>query len=496
MAMAKIESGNSQFFLINGLPKQRGEYELVTDTDGATELLGIRMVGRDGWVIDCELQPVTNYTDNTNASIPTLSAFFNYVTPFMFFEGGSGGSPIPNPAGNWQSARLATTTNITLTGLQTIDGVPLNSGDRVVVWQQGVQSQNGIYVASSGTWARAADASILTDFVLGKEINVLAGATNQGAIFINNSPEPVTVGSTSIQFLKSSSDFPRVSQSPVLLGRYTAGAGRVEEVLLGTGFAFAGSTLNFNGILQGGNSFGAAVRIGSNDLFDLELETNNTVRQTIASDGRIGVGVAPVLNTAFAIQGVGATSGTSSFLVLNGSGAEIIRARNNRTILIADDTGRALETFTGGRVDFGSGRLIQLFGGTGQSLFQNVSGNLTVQIIPNNAVVRISATGQGHVDFTIDGGNGNGAFRNDSNQRYVTYVRATTQTVFGEVTAATTPRAQVEIISTTRGFLPPKMTTAQRDAVAWAAIDAGMVIYNITTAKLQSWNGTTWNDLF
>jgi hypothetical protein len=53
--------------------------------------------------------------------------------------------------------------------------------------------------------------------------------------------------------------------------------------------------------------------------------------------------------------------------------------------------------------------------------------------------------------------------------------------------------AKLDVSSTTQGFLPPRMTTAQRDAIA--AI-AGLVIYNTTTNKLQCHNGTTWNDLF
>jgi hypothetical protein len=89
--MAKIEAGNNQFFLINGIPKQRGEYEIVTDVAGGVELVGIRMVGRDGWVEGCQLKPVTAYTDSTNTPIPTLNAFFSYVTPFFFREASSGG---------------------------------------------------------------------------------------------------------------------------------------------------------------------------------------------------------------------------------------------------------------------------------------------------------------------------------------------------------------------------------------------------------------------
>jgi hypothetical protein len=54
--------------------------------------------------------------------------------------------------------------------------------------------------------------------------------------------------------------------------------------------------------------------------------------------------------------------------------------------------------------------------------------------------------------------------------------------------------AQVQIDSTTQGFLPPRMTTTQKNAIASPA--AGLVVYDSTTNKLCCYNGTTWNDLF
>jgi len=52
--------------------------------------------------------------------------------------------------------------------------------------------------------------------------------------------------------------------------------------------------------------------------------------------------------------------------------------------------------------------------------------------------------------------------------------------------------AEVEIASTTQGFLPLRMTTAQRDAIASSV--TGLTIYNTTVNCLQSWNGTLWDD--
>jgi hypothetical protein len=56
------------------------------------------------------------------------------------------------------SVRVATTTDISLTGNQIIDGVTLSDGDRVLVKDQTNQEENGIYVYNSaGAWTRALD---------------------------------------------------------------------------------------------------------------------------------------------------------------------------------------------------------------------------------------------------------------------------------------------------------------------------------------------------
>jgi len=59
-------------------------------------------------------------------------------------------------------------------------------------------------------------------------------------------------------------------------------------------------------------------------------------------------------------------------------------------------------------------------------------------------------------------------------------------------TTAPNASAKVEISSTTQGFLPPRMTTNQRDSITSPAI--GLTIYNITANCLQWWTGSIWFD--
>jgi hypothetical protein len=53
--------------------------------------------------------------------------------------------------------------------------------------------------------------------------------------------------------------------------------------------------------------------------------------------------------------------------------------------------------------------------------------------------------------------------------------------------------AALDVSSTTKGFLPPRLTTAQRDAIS--APPAGLTVYNTTTGRLNFHNGSTWNAL-
>ncbi len=50
--------------------------------------------------------------------------------------------------------------------------------------------------------------------------------------------------------------------------------------------------------------------------------------------------------------------------------------------------------------------------------------------------------------------------------------------------------ALLDVMSTEKGFLPPRMTTTQRDAIASPA--TGLEIYNTTTNTKNVFNGTAW----
>ncbi len=99
-----------------------------------------------------------------------------------------------------QSVRVATTANITLSGLQTIDGVTLVANDRVLVKNQGTGSQNGIYVAASGAWSRATDADENAEVTAGLAVMVTEGSTQADTQWVLTTNDAITIGSTALVF--------------------------------------------------------------------------------------------------------------------------------------------------------------------------------------------------------------------------------------------------------------------------------------------------------
>lgn len=91
------------------------------------------------------------------------------------------------------SVLVATTANIVLSGLPTVDGVVLTAGKRVLVRAQTAAKDNGIYVAGAGAWTRAADANTNAKVTPG-----LLVAVEQGTLYGDSAWQLVTDGAISL----------------------------------------------------------------------------------------------------------------------------------------------------------------------------------------------------------------------------------------------------------------------------------------------------------
>ncbi|MCS7028624.1 MAG: hypothetical protein NZ519_07660 [Bacteroidia bacterium] len=330
--MAKIEAGNDQYFFINGIPKQRGAYELVHDVVEGIDYIGIRMVGRDGWVEGCQLQPVSNYTDNNDTPFANLNSFFVYVSAFMFDSsgagggGGGGGGPV-----NWVDiigkpttfppiphTHVSTDISDFTEAVQDVVGTTLIGGTGIAVVYD--DSANTITISSTintSNFILQNGNAFGTAITIGSnDAQPLQLETNNTVrlrisdIGIINVPNFTGTGNR-VVIASPSGDLSTVTISSLISGHthtssdITDFTEAVQDVVgatlvAGTGIAVVyndtantitiSSTINTsNFILQHGNTFGTPVVIGSNDAQNLEFETNNTVRLSISPTGTINI---------------------------------------------------------------------------------------------------------------------------------------------------------------------------------------------------------------
>ena len=127
---------------------------------------------------------------NGSAGAPTFRSLVAADIPALTLEN------IPD---SWvkRSVKVATTANITLSGTQTIDGVAVAAGDRVLVKNQTSAAENGIYVASATAWSRAADANISSELAAAT-VGVDQGTTNGGLSFDTDFKSADTLGTTAM----------------------------------------------------------------------------------------------------------------------------------------------------------------------------------------------------------------------------------------------------------------------------------------------------------
>lgn len=96
--------------------------------------------------------------------------------------------------------KAATTANITLSGEQTVDGVSVVEGDRVLVKNQTTGSENGIYGVSTGNWQRTRDFDGAYDVVEGTRVLVMRGTINALREYYVATHDPITLDTTSLTF--------------------------------------------------------------------------------------------------------------------------------------------------------------------------------------------------------------------------------------------------------------------------------------------------------
>jgi hypothetical protein len=257
---------------------------------------------------------------------------------------------------NGTSGVGATLTNAGTQVALVIDGVTLSVNDRVLIYTQTDQTQNGIYVVSnvgsgSTNWVltRATDADSYglaspDELGEGSTVFVQQGATGAGETYLCNTPGTITFGTTNITFVQISS---------------------VQIYSAGTGLTLTGTEFSITDVGTAG-TYGSASQV--------PVLTTNAQGQ-----------VTGVTNTNIAIAGTAITSGTVA-VAYGGTGQT---SYTNGQLLIGNTTGNTLVKAT-------------LTAGTGIAI-TNGAGSITVAAINNGTVTSVDVSG-GTTGLTTSGG--------------------------------------------------------------------------------------------
>jgi len=161
---------------------------------------------------------------------------------------------------------------------------------------------------------------------------------------------------------------------------------------------------------QGGNTFGAVARLGTNDLFALEFETNNTLYGQIGSDGRWSIGtVAPVAGTRLTVTGIGPGT-TYAARFYNSTPTDLLSIRDDGVVSINGASAVDPLTLTGifastqsAFTFIHSGAILWLNGNTVQSLWYIQDGSNAAFGTYNEKGLRIHTNNITRLAFSADG---------------------------------------------------------------------------------------------
>jgi hypothetical protein len=329
--------------------------------------------------IDANSKRITSLADPTNAQDAATKAYVDAVKTGLDIKG---------------SVRATTTANITLSNTQTIDGVALSVGDRVLVKNQSTGSENGIYVVASGSWARSTDADNTPagEVTSGMFTFVEEGTANADSGWVLTTNDPITLGTTALAFAQFS------------------GAG---QVVAGAGLTKTGNTIDVVGtadrITINSDSVDiASTYVGQNTITTLGTITTGTWNGSVIGATYGGTGVnngastitlgGSFTHTGAHTLGVTTTANTSVTLPTTGTLATLAgtESLSNKTITSSSFSGTTLAA--SGAVTLTSATDASALGTAAVVL----SGGLSVA---KAMFIGTNITGAGAATSTLDGFN-------------------------------------------------------------------------------------------
>jgi hypothetical protein len=238
---------------------------------------------------------------------------------------------------DWKaSVRAATTAEVTiasdLENGDTLDGVTLATGDRILVKDQGIMNaqQNGIYVVkASGAPDRSTDADTNAELTSSFAVFVEEGTVNADSGYVLTTDGAITVGSTALTFTQ----FTGLGQ--VVAGDGLSKTGNTLNVTAGTGISITGDAVTNDGVLSitgTANQISATASTGAitlstpQDIHSTATPTFSgvTVGSVTLADALMGSALATASDSATTIDTWSATTYSSAkYIVQMKKGTDI-----------------------------------------------------------------------------------------------------------------------------------------------------------------------------
>ena len=301
---------------------------------------------------------ITNSTiDSTTigATTPSTGVFTNILTNTgQITTSPSGNTDIANKAyvdavaqglNPKQAVKCATTANITLSGLQTIDGYTTLVGDRVLVKNETSTPTNGIYIAAAGAWTRAVDMDVWAE-VPGAYCVVLNGTQNSNTGWVSTSSDTGTIGTTPITFVQFSGISTYYAGTGLSLSANTFSITNTGVTAANYGSASSVPVLAVNAQGQITSASSSTIAIANTQVSGLGTMSTQNANSVAVTGGTINsttiggtiaaavTGTTITANTQFTGSGAGLT-GTATSLSIGGNAATATNATSATTATTA-----------------------------------------------------------------------------------------------------------------------------------------------------------------
>lgn len=227
------------------------------------------------------------------------------------------------------SCRAIAVANVTLSGLQTIDGVSLIAGSRVLLTGQTNPIQNGIFVVAVGSWARSADMAAGSDGS-GNFTFITEGTTYNGSGWVCNTPVGSSVvGTDALGFTQFSGAGGGISGSGTTnkLPKWSGSTSLTDSLLSESGSIVTSTgDLNVTGIYRVGGT-----QIALSNLSDGATALRTNVSKNVTTGTTLTIDSGATLNVAGTFQLAG-TSVTATAAELNAVGVIVVRETPSGTL--------------------------------------------------------------------------------------------------------------------------------------------------------------------